>query len=257
MKLMTYNIKYANENDGENSWSKRKAALTGLLRFYNPDILGLQEAMLGQLEYFQSNLNEYNYIGVGRKNGKTEGEFSPILYKSAKFEVLERGTFWLSETPEKPSTGWDAAYPRICTCAFFQNKKTGEKFWYFNTHFDHRGEEARKKSAELIYRKIEELNKDKFPVILSGDFNLEPHTDGIKYLGEKFLDSREISENGCFGPEKTFNAYEFHEEPINRIDYVFISREGVAVKKYGVLNNSYDQKYPSDHFPVLVELQLN
>ncbi|MDT0643207.1 endonuclease/exonuclease/phosphatase family protein [Zunongwangia sp. F363] len=256
MKVMTYNIKYANEDDGENSWSFRKEALTGLLKFFEPDIIGLQEALQEQLAYFQDNLKRYEYVGVARKDGKTEGEFSPVLYRSDKFEVLHSDTFWLSETPEKPSKGWDAAYPRICTYAIFKHKETGKKFCFFNTHFDHRGDEARKKSARLIYKKTEELNKENLPVILTGDLNLEPQAEGVQYLAEKFLDSREACKTESFGPEKTFNAYHLDDAPISRIDYIFISREGVEIEKYGVLNNSYDQKYPSDHFPVMVELQL-
>ncbi|WP_373055949.1 endonuclease/exonuclease/phosphatase family protein [Zunongwangia sp. H14] len=256
MRIMTYNIKYANEEDGENSWSYRKEALTGLLQYFEPAVIGLQEAMQEQLQYFKQNLQQYHQLGVGRKDGKTEGEFTPILYRSDKFDVLKSDTFWLSETPEKPSKGWDAAYPRICTYALFQHKETGKEFYFFNTHFDHKGDEARKKSAALIFNKSQEFNKENLPVILTGDLNLEPDTEPVHFLAEKFCDSRELSKTASFGPEKTFNAYHFEEEPVNRIDYIFTSRKGVEVEKYGVLNNSYDQKYPSDHFPVMVELQL-
>ncbi|MDT0687027.1 endonuclease/exonuclease/phosphatase family protein [Autumnicola psychrophila] len=255
MRLITYNIKYANENDGENSWSKRKEALASLIRFYEPDLLPLQEAKKEQLDYFQANLKQYNYLGVGRNDGKAEGEFTAILYNTAKFDVLQNNTFWLSETPEEPSKGWDAAYPRICTYALFQEKESSNKFWHFNTHFDHRGDKAREESAKLLWQKIEEVNRKNFPVILTGDFNLEPDSNGIRFLSGKLNDSKTITKEPAFGPEKTFNAYDYGKAPISRIDYVFTSK-GVEVSKYGVLNNSYEQKYPSDHFPVMVELQL-
>ncbi|MDT0688718.1 endonuclease/exonuclease/phosphatase family protein [Salegentibacter sp. F188] len=254
MKLMTYNIKYANEKDGENSWSKRKKSLTSLMQFYAPDIFGLQEALHEQLDYFKEHLPGYSYIGTGR-NEDGKGELTPVLYKTEKFEVLESNTFWLSETPEKYSKGWDAAYPRICTYVLFQEKGTGKKFWHFNTHLDHRGDKAREESVKLLWQKIEEVNLKNYPVILTGDFNLEPESKSIKYLSKKLNDSKTISKEAPFGPDKTFNAYEYNELPISRIDYIFIS-EGVEVSKYGVLNNSYDQKYPSDHFPVMVQLQI-
>jgi endonuclease/exonuclease/phosphatase family metal-dependent hydrolase len=254
IKLITYNIKYANEKDGENSWSKRKESLSSLMRFFEADIFGLQEALEEQLTYLIKNLPGYAYVGTGR-NEDGKGEFSPILYKEEKFEVLESHTFWLSETPEKPSKSWDAAYPRICTYALFKEKQSGKKFWHFNTHLDHRGDKARKKSVKLLWKKIEGKNLKNDPVILTGDFNLEPDSKGIQYMSQQLNDSKKISKEGAFGPEKTFNAYEFHEPPISRIDYVFTG-EKIEVLKYGVLNNSYDQKYPSDHFPVMVLLQL-
>src|SRR5690606_19532304 len=163
-KVMSYNIKYANENDGQNSWSLRKEFLTNQIKFYQPDILGLQEAVQLQIEHFSENLPEYAYTGVGRDDGKTKGEFSAIFYNKETYDILEDGTFWLSPTPNEASVGWDAALNRICTYALFKSKSTGEAFWVFNTHFDHVGEQARRESVHLILEKISEFNKDDHPV---------------------------------------------------------------------------------------------
>lgn len=256
MEIMTYNIKYANENDGENSWSNRKDFITNQLKFYEPDAFGVQEAVKQQMDYFKDHLDGYDYVGVGRDDGKEGGEYSAIFYKKSRLKVLKHDTFWLSETPQKPSKGWDAAYPRICTYALFEDQQTGEKFWYFNTHFDHIGDKARKESAKLIWKKIQELNSEDLPAILSGDFNLEPDTESIRYLSEKMDDSKAISEGVVFGPEGTFNGYEFDKPVTRRIDYIFLSHEDFKVLKFGVISSSKDLRYPSDHLPVMVKLEL-
>ena len=256
MSIMSYNIKYANENDGENSWSNRKEHITNQLKFYEPDIFGVQEALLEQLEHFEDHLDNYEYLGVGRDDGKNKGEFSAIFYKEDKFDVLQKNTFWLSDTPSKPSKGWDAAFPRVCTYALFEKEDSEKKFWVFNTHFDHRGDEARAKSAKLILKKISEINKSEYPVIFMGDLNLEPDSKPVKLLSENLTDSRKAAKDVIFGPEGTFNAYEFHEPVSRRIDYIFTSPENVEVLKYAVLTDSRDLRYPSDHFPVLVTLEL-
>ena len=246
---MTYNIKYANENDGENSWSKRKDWITEQIRFYKPDVLGVQEAVNAQIEYFTGKIKDYSYVGVGREGGK-EGEFSAILYNKEKLEVLENDTFWLSSTPDKVSKGWDADFNRICTFALFQEKESGIKFYVFNTHFDHVGDTARLESSKLIINKIRELNKQDLPVFLMGDFNLEPDSEGIQLLSGYLKKSREKAMYS-FGPEGTFNGYNFQEPVTRRIDYIF-TNEKVKVKNYAVLSDSKDMRYPSDHFPVMI-----
>ena len=255
MEIMSYNIKYANENDGENSWSERKAHLTAQLNFYEPEIFGVQEAVLEQLKHFERHLENYQYVGVGRDDGAEKGEFSAIFYKSSEFELLEEDTFWLSETPEKPIKGWDAALPRICTWALFQKKDSGEKFYVFNTHFDHVGEQAREESAKLIIHKIDEINKEDLPVILMGDLNLKPETKPIQFLSEQMNDSKNLAEKVVFGPEGTFNGYNFDKPVTDRIDYIF-TNDDFRVLKYGVLSDSKDLRYPSDHLPVVVTVEL-
>jgi len=256
LEVITYNIKYANENDGENSWSKRKGHLTDQIKFYEPDIFGVQEALLEQLEHLKGNLPNYNYVGVGREDGINKGEFSALFYDANQFKVMEEDTFWLSETPGEISVGWDAALPRICTFALFENKTSKQKFWVFNTHFDHIGEKAREESANLILAKIEKINTANLPVILMGDLNLEPETKAIQLLSKKMNDSKNVSKNVVFGPEGTFNGYNFLEPVTRRIDYIFISKGNLEVLKYAVLSDSKDLKYPSDHLPVFVLLQF-
>lgn len=255
VKVMSYNIKYANENDGENSWSLRKDFLTNQIKFYEPHIFGVQEAVFLQMEHFTENLPNYQYVGVGRDDGKTAGEYSAIFYDSTLYKVLEENTFWLSPTPEKISVGWDAAMERVCTYALLESLETKEKFWVFNTHFDHIGEKARKESVKLILSKIAKLNTRSFPVILMGDLNLEPTHESVKFLAGKMDDSKDIAKL-VFGPEGTYNAYDFSAPVTRRIDYIFTSKGEVEVLKYAVLSDSWDLKYPSDHLPVYVELNF-
>ncbi len=251
--IMTYNIKYANENDGENSWSKRKDWIADQVQFYEPDILGVQEAVKSQLDHFTRKIDSYKVIGVGRE-GEDKGEFSAILYKYEKFEVLDSDTFWLSQTPGKISKGWDADYNRICTYGLFQNKETTEKFYVFNTHFDHVGDIARLESSKLIIKKIIELNNEEFPVFLLGDFNLEPDNEGIRIILDHLEDSKQEADF-TFGPSGTYNGYNFAEPVTRRIDYIFVN-DKVEVKKHAVLSDSQNLKYPSDHFPVIITAKI-
>lgn len=253
-EVMSYNIKFANENDGENSWSKRKDHITNQIKFYEPEIFGVQEALVSQLKYFQAEMDNYEFVGVGRDDGKEAGEFSAIFYNSQEFEVLENNTFWLSETPDEISVGWDAAMERVCTYAKFKDKNSGKFFWVFNTHFDHVGEKARENSAQLIWEKISTLNKENLPVILMGDLNLEPDTSGIQFLMHKMNDSKTVA-GLDFGPDGTFNGYNFKEPVTRRIDYIFVS-DNIEVKKYAVLSDIKDLRYPSDHLPVFIELEF-
>lgn len=255
LKVMTYNIKLDYPKEGENSWTNRKPFFINQIKFHEPDVMGVQEAMPNQMKDMSLLLPEYASLGVGRDDGKDEGEYSAIFYKKKKFKVLESSTFWLSETPEKVGMGWDAVCNRVCTYALLQNQDTDEKFWVFNTHFDHVGKEARKNSALLIIEKIQELNKERLPVILTGDFNMEPEHESIQYILRTLKDSKTIS-NLDFGPTGTFNGFHFNEPVTRRIDFIFVS-ENIQVNKYAVLSDNWDLHYPSDHFPIVVELHLN
>ncbi|WP_053970528.1 endonuclease/exonuclease/phosphatase family protein [Mangrovimonas sp. ST2L15] len=255
LKVMTYNIKLDYPKEGENSWTNRKPFFINQIKFHEPDVMGVQEAMPNQMKDMSLLLPEYASLGVGRDDGKDEGEYSAIFYKKKKFKVLESSTFWLSETPEKVGMGWDAVCNRVCTYALLQNQDTDEKFWVFNTHFDHVGKEARKNSALLIIEKIQELNKERLPVILTGDFNMEPEHESIQYILRTLKDSKTIS-NMAFGPTGTFNGFHFNEPVTRRIDFIFVS-ENIQVNKYAVLSDNWDLHYPSDHFPIVVELHLN
>nr|WP_053989900.1 endonuclease/exonuclease/phosphatase family protein [Mangrovimonas sp. TPBH4] len=254
LKVMSYNIKLDYPKEGKNSWANRKPFFINQLKFYEPDVLGVQEAMPNQMKDMESLLPGYNHVGVGRDDGKDEGEYSAIFYKKDKLKVLESSTFWLSQTPDKVSMGWDAVCNRVCTYALFENKTTKQKFWMFNTHFDHVGEMARKNSAILILEKIKELNKNNYPVVLSGDFNMESEHESVQYITKSLNDSKAVA-TVAFGPEGTFNGFHFEEPVTKRIDFIFTSKN-ITVEKYAVLSDNWNLQYPSDHFPVLVQMLL-
>ena len=169
---------------------KQKGVFKGQLLFYAPDILGIQEGLHTQVSYLDDHLKAYDYVGVGRDDGKTRGEYAAIFYRPDRLKLLGDDTFWLSETPQRISVGWDASMERICTYAFFMDKQTGISFLVFNTHFDHIGKIARQKSAQLILKKINELNKDGWPVIVMGDFNLNDQSQPIQLLSSQLSDAR-------------------------------------------------------------------
>lgn len=253
---MTYNIRYATERDEENQWENRKSHLTEQISFHAPDVFGVQEALLLQLNFIDSVLVNYSYLGVGRDDGKKQGEYCAIFYDKRKIQLVSHDTFWLSKTPETPSKDWDAAYKRICTYAYFRDKLSGKKFWVFNTHFDHIGEIAREKSAELIVAKTRELTSDGEAVFVMGDFNLNEKSKAIGFLSGQFDDARMASETIPFGPFGTFTGFEYNEPVKDRIDYIFCSKNMVKVKKYGVLTDSKSQRFPSDHFPVMIKAEI-
>jgi endonuclease/exonuclease/phosphatase family metal-dependent hydrolase len=254
LKIMTYNIRLDVASDGENDWTHRKDFFNGQILFYAPDIFGIQEAKPNQVLDIATAQSQYNYVGIGR-DGIGKGESSNIFYKTEKFKVMESNTFWLSATPDTISMGWDAACNRVCTYALLKNKQTNKVIWVFNTHLDHIGEVARTKGLELILSRIEKLNTNKYPVILMGDFNSEPETDRIIALKNKMNDSKAISKEKPFGPYGTFNGFKYNEATTHLIDYIFLSKSNaITVNKYAVLSNAKDLKYPSDHFPVFVEL---
>ena len=252
LKVISYNIRYNNLNDGINKWDNRKETLFNFLEDEYPDFIGMQEVLENQLNELQINLKDYSFIGIGREDGQNKGEFSPLFYLKDSYNVIKTSTFWLSDTPDKVSVGWDAALERICTYGYFESKKMKRRFWVFNTHFDHMGGVARKKSIELIMSKIDKLNTENDPVVLMGDFNLIPISDPIKVLSEKFIDSFSINSNNLIG---TYNGFSELYDNSRRIDYIFSkglilkSSENVAVKTpYG--------GWASDHHPILTTLKF-
>ncbi|MDO6807844.1 endonuclease/exonuclease/phosphatase family protein [Zobellia galactanivorans] len=254
LKVMSYNIKFDNVNDTVNNWNDRKTDMEKLLKHYAPEFIGMQEVLYRQLTYLDGALEDYNSIGVGRDDGKKKGEFSPILYNSKKFKLIRSNTFWLSPTPDKISVGWDAAMERICTYGLFENKANKQRFWVFNTHFDHIGTEARERSAALIVKKIKEINTDKIPVVLTGDFNLEPDTKPIQFLKKEMTDGQEASLQPLYGPTGTFSGFDHKRILDRRIDYIFI--EGLTVLSYIHIDDRMENnKHISDHLPILATLK--
>lgn len=251
---MTYNIRLNTPADGENAWPERKDRVAGLIRFHAPDLLGVQEAMKIQLDDLEARLPEYGWTGVGRDDGKEGGEYSAILYRKDRFEMIDGGTFWLSETPEAPgSKGWDAALPRIATWARFRDRASGKTLLHVNTHFDHRGETARTESARLLSQRIPEMAGD-LPIFLTGDMNSEPTTEAYSVLTGFLSDAYVLAgEAKRYGPEFTFTGFAVSDRQGPRIDYILIS-EGISVDRYGVLTDQYMGFYPSDHLPVVADV---
>lgn len=256
LKVITFNIRMATESDGDNAWSYRKDEVTDLLNYYHPDIFGVQEALPEQMDHLNSVLSDYNSIGVGRDDGKRKGEYSAIFYDDKKFEVIKSGTFWLSETPEKVSLGWDAACNRVCSYSLLKDKNNGAQFWTFNTHFDHVGNQARKESAKVILAKIKQFNPDNLPVVLTGDFNLTDDSLPMEYLSTHLKDAYSNTLNKPYGPAGTFNDFDTTKPAKDRIDYIFV--QGFKVLTYRVINDlRKNLHYPSDHFPVMVQLEFD
>lgn len=276
----TYNIRNHNSDDDRegNVWTTRCKVICDQVNFEDPDIFGTQEVLVGQLGDLLSGLDGYAYIGVGRDDGKEDGEYAAVFYKKERIELLKKGNFWLNETPDKPKLGWDAACVRICSWGEFKQRATGFKFYYFNLHMDHVGVVARREAAKLAVKKIREIAKDA-PVVLTGDFNVD-QTDEIYQifttsgvLKDSYTAARlRFAENG------TFNDFKPYVKSASRIDHVFVSPE-FNVDRYGMLTNMYwtdddptaaqkstqapDElsfrrqtlRTPSDHYPVFVKMK--
>jgi endonuclease/exonuclease/phosphatase family metal-dependent hydrolase len=194
-----------------------------------------------------------NHIGVGRKDGKTKGEYSPIFYQKEKYKLLKSNTFWLSETPDTVSKGWDASLERICTYGLFQNRMTQEKIWVFNTHFDHRGVVAREKSIDLITEKVKALNQENLPLIITGDFNLTPDQAPIQKMQSDFEDVQKnlATSDPYYGTSNSFNTEKTSKK---RIDYIFI--KGLkALNAQHLYKKTPMGGWASDHHPVIVLLK--
>jgi endonuclease/exonuclease/phosphatase family metal-dependent hydrolase len=252
VKVMTYNIRFDNPGDSVNAWPNRKSKVISLIHKYDPDLLGTQEALLHQLMDMTTAISGYVFVGVGRDDGNQKGEYSALLFKKDKFELLDQNTFWLSKTPEVPgSKDWDAAITRVATWALLREKQTGRKFIALNTHFDHIGVEARKQSAILLKNKVRELAHD-IPVIITGDFNCTRDEDPYKILTDGEL--IELDDPAPDSPG-TFCSFKVNSIPCTPIDYIFFSNEWIA-DRYMVIGDHDGKYYPSDHLPVMVTLTL-
>lgn len=252
--IATYNLRYDNPHDSLDLWKNRYKPLADLVKFYNFDIFGTQEGLKNQIGDLISVLPEYDFIGVGRTDGQEAGEYAAIFYKTAQFKLMDKGTFWLSPVTDKPNVGWDAALPRICTWGKFTDRDSKLTFFVFNVHFDHKGIEARKESAKLILSKVQEI-AGKHPAILTGDFNIDETNDSYMLLknSEILKDAFDIAEVKL-APNGTFNGFNVNSKPVGRIDHIFLSKH-FEVQKYGILTNTYNGHFPSDHFPVMVKIK--
>ena len=253
IKAMSYNIRFDNPNDGADAWPQRKDVLINQIRFYGPDVIGMQEVLKSQLDTLADRLPHYAWVGVGRDDGEAAGEFSPIFYREERFTALQAGTFWLSPTPAKVSKGWDAALPRICTYVQLRERETDRIFWFFNTHFDHVGVTARTESIKVIKAQIAERNTGDDPVIISGDFNVQPQDAPMRIMRQDFADAWQHSNIPPYGPTGTFNGFQADHPLDRRIDYLYYSPDDWQVLRVAHLSTLRDGHYPSDHLPVFAE----
>ena len=255
INVATYNLRYNTKNDGINAWPNRKENVKALIRYHEFDIFGVQEALADQLKDV-AEMKEFAYYGKGRDDGIEKGEHSAFFYRKDRFKLLASGDFWLSETPDKPGLGWDATCcNRICSWGKFKDLKSKKEFYFFSVHFDHQGVQARKESGKLMVKKIREIAGNTTAICV-GDFNSEPQSEQIQTMQTLLKDAYAITEQPPYGPEGTFNAFKFDAPMKNRIDYIFVSSR-IKVLKYGVLTDAKDQRYPSDHQPVVAKIVIN
>ena len=254
--IVTYNIKYDDRSTHQNSWIMRKEGMIELINSISPDILGIQEGLMNQVDYLDTNLDSFRYVGVGRDDGNKKGEFCAIYYNKNKYRLIKSSTFWLSENPSEVSIGWDAALERICTYAQLETLNGNNKIWIFNTHFDHFGKMAREQSAKLLIKKIRNINTDGEPIVVMGDFNALDNSKVIEVLKKEFKDSMEISEKIHNGPIGTFNDFLPKQEITKRIDYIFIY--GMKIVSHEHVNKKLDNgNHISDHLPVLTKMKIS
>jgi len=261
VSVMSFNIRYATTKDGENQWVNRKALISSVIRQYSPDVIGLQEAQRGQLDDLRKALPEYNEIGVGRSGGN-QGEFSAILYRRARFDVDQSGTFWLSNTPEKPSRDWGSAFNRVCTWARLTDHQANHSFYLYNTHLDHKSQAAREKGLRLIVSRIQKRTHPD-PFILTGDLNAGETNPAILFLKGTGLSK----DNSPLPLVDTFRVLHPNTKEVgtlngfrgrtkgNKIDYIFVA-PATQVLDASIVRTEKQGRYPSDHFPVTATLRF-
>ena len=260
LNVMTFNIRYNNPGDSLDAWPFRINKVSSQILFHEAHIIGVQEALHGQIQDLDRALTSYKYVGVGRDDGKEKGEYSAIFFDTTRLQVLQSQTFWLSQTPQIPgSKSWDAAITRVVTWAKFRDRKTKKEFYVFNTHFDHIGQVARAESARLLLKYSNEI-AGSMPYLVTGDFNASPIQEPIQViLNPKdplhLIDTKSVSATPHYGPSGTFNGFKSKETGDLPIDYIFI-RQAVKVLQHATLSQTWEGRYSSDHFPVYARVIL-
>ncbi len=246
INIISFNLRYDEPRDGENQWKNRKEACVSMLKEFQPSVFGIQEGLHNQVSYLDEKLPNYDYVGVGRDDGRSKGEYAAIFYDVNHFELLGNGNFWLSETPEKPSKGWDANNIRITTWVKLKDIKKDKIIYVFNAHFDHIGEVAQLKSSELLVQKIQEITEPNTPVFITGDFNMLMESDRLEPITSQYLSAKksvEISDD-----YKSFNGFGSKVPGIN-IDFIFY--KNAKALAYKTIIKDYGVSYISDHYPIV------
>lgn len=255
MNVATYNLRLNIPSDGANAWPHRKDAVKALIQYHEIDLFGTQEGLADQIDDL-AGMPGFAYVGVGRDDGRRAGEFAAIFYRTARFQVIQHGDYWLSETPEKPGKGWDArCCNRIATWAKMRDLRTGTEFYVFSVHFDHEGVVARRESAHLMLRKMREL-AGALPLLCLGDFNATPESEPIAIMSAGLRDAFRVSAAPPYGPVGTFNDFKLDAALTDRIDYIFVNAR-VKVLNYAALTDSSGARFPSDHLPVVARVSLD
>lgn len=251
MRVVSFNVRLGVAKDGKNAWSKRCPAAGEMFKTIQPTVLGVQEAYDFQIKYLEENCPEYACVGVGREDGAHQGEHMSIFYRKQDVELLDWGTYWLSETPDIPSLGWDAACMRTATWALLKHKKSGKQFFYVNTHLDHVGHIARREGLKLLVERIGMMNPNGWPMILTGDFNVLPDDPCLKNLDAMMQSARTFARFS--DTHGSFNDWGKAEESIDFIYYSAI-RDCISFR---VIRESFaGVKYISDHYPVVADIIL-
>jgi endonuclease/exonuclease/phosphatase family metal-dependent hydrolase len=248
VKVMSFNIRLGSANDGDNSWQNRRDGAVKMIETNDPDIIGLQEAMTMQNEYLAEKLPQYTQLGVGRDDGKNKGEFMRVLYKTERYDALDDGNFWLSETPDEVSRGWDGACNRMVTWVKLREKGTKREFYFFNTHLDHQGEEARREGVKLLIRKIGEIAGDKATFFVTGDFNADPTDAVMQPMFATYTSARDTAPDTDH--HGTFNSWGRATNSVP-IDYIF--SHNATPTLYHTVTEEYGVPFVSDHFPIVAE----
>lgn len=248
--VMTFNIRYNNPNDQENWWENRKQDVAKLIHYYEPDVLGIQEGLHDQVSYLNDHLENYAFVGVGRDDGVEKGEYAAIFYNQENLEPIQTKTYWLSDTPDIVSVGWDASMERIVTYAHFKDKSSQKTIHVFNCHYDHIGKKARENSSKLILELVGKLGTDQRIVVI-GDLNSLPDSKPIQILKTELQDAFESSLTPAYGPIGTFNGFNPNEKLSSRIDYILT--KNMAVQRFRTIDDRRkNDLYPSDHLPIMI-----
>jgi len=248
VKVMSFNIRYGKANDGENSWENRKTAVIAMLDAVKPDIVGMQEVLPFQQEYVVEQCPRFEAYGIGRNDG-VEGERMTVIYNKEVLAMEKHGTWWLSETPDEPSTGWDAKYPRTATWVLMKDLRNGKEFYFVNTHLDHVGVMARRNGLAMVMDKIKEMNPE-IPLVLMGDFNVEPGDPCLDDVERLMNNARKVAKK----TDATFSFNGYKPEPQKEIDYIYFNGFKGALD-FRVVTEQYDNKpFISDHYPIVSTL---
>ena len=255
--VMSYNIRCGLCEAPENphNWKKRKYFVAHLIKTHNPDVIGLQEAELFQVEDLVEMLDDYSWMGVGRDDGRDKGETTAILFRTGRLSLQGQQTLWLSQTPLKPSLGWDATYRRTLSIAKLLDAQSKQFLHIFNIHLDNEGETARQEGAKLLLNEIAKIDATS-PLIVTGDFNVRAPSATYDIITQTLADAEKISATPAVGGQKTFNGFGENKEPDNKIDFVFVKKP-TKVQSHRVDTTIYNNIYPSDHYPIIVTVDIS